>query len=117
MDRTLCCMKVHFTVNQDGGLTVQISSGSYPSTRLSPSEVSELRDWLIRVTADDTGTDKWQPISTIPRSTSVLLYHPAVGDRHIMPPVIRVGFAGEWPNRPATHWMLLPTAPDTGSKP
>lgn len=54
---------------------------------------------------------EWQPISIIPRSTSVLLYHPAVGDRHVMPAVIRVGFAGEWPNRPASHWMTLPTAP------
>lgn len=52
-NRVLSCVKADFTVNEDGGLIVQISSGSYPSTRLSPSEVSELRDWLIRVTAND----------------------------------------------------------------
>jgi hypothetical protein len=52
-NRVLSCVKASFTVNEDDGLIVQISSGSYPSVRLDPSEMSELRDWLIRVTSND----------------------------------------------------------------
>jgi hypothetical protein len=47
VDRSLTCVRVHFSVDSaDTMLAVQITSGSYPSALLSASEAKELRDWI-----------------------------------------------------------------------
>lgn len=45
--------------------------------------------------------------------TQVLLYQPAAGGSkaNLLAPLIRVGYAGDWPNRPPSHWMPLPEPP------
>lgn len=55
--RVLSCCGVDFTMNPDGRLYVQITKGSYSSAEMKPAEVPELRDWLVKMTASDRGTD------------------------------------------------------------
>jgi hypothetical protein len=59
----------------------------------------------------------WQPIETAPKHTMVILYHPKeIENRHGVKRQthsewIRIGYLGETPNRPPTHWMSLPKPP------
>lgn len=59
---------------------------------------------------------EWQPIETAPVG-AVLLFFPAkFSGRMIWEESILVGWAGQFPNRPPSHWMPLPPAPKTARR-
>lgn len=57
----------------------------------------------------------WQPIETAPKG-EVLLYFPRVYNERrrevTHSPMIKVGWAANFPHREPTHWMPLPEAPE-----
>jgi len=71
-------------------------------------------------TLSGVGDANWQPIETAPDKGDLLLYNPAEYNERTgklrISACVRVGYKGDWPMRPATHWMPLPTPPSADGK-